>query len=358
MKRQTIKCAALAARANAEFLVTLCAYALLTLVASRKWGIPIYIELYDEAFVLFGAAITISLLLYLIARMVLIDKPERPFEHLWHSKFCVDWEMPNRLSIGIPAALALPIFFSFFTSVKLSINKIIPFYADPLLANADRILMGNDAWRMLQPLVGLPAITFALSFIYNLWLIVTIATLFWVTFSVGDLRLRRQYLVAFVLVWAILGNLIAILVSSAGPCFYEFFYGLPRYADLMAYLNSANRDFPIWSLSSQIYLLKANNGPHLGAGISAFPSMHVAAVMLNVMLCRHLQRPWLIASVLFLILILIGSVQLGWHYVVDGYFSIIAVPVIWWVAGKFSLANIVKRVVPDNEPPIHEPLTA
>ena len=48
---------------------------------------------------------------------------------------------------------------------------------------------------------------------------------------------------------------------------------------------------------------------------------------------------------------------MGWHYVVDGYFSIIAVPVIWWVAGKFSFADMVKRVEPHNEPPVHEPLT-
>jgi hypothetical protein len=264
--------------------------------------------------------------------------------------------MPDRLSIGIPAALVLPIFFSFFTSIKSSINSVIPFYADPFLANADRLLMGTDAWRFLQPLIGFPAITFALGFIYNLWFIVTIATLFWVTFSIRDLRLRTQYLVAFVLVWAILGNAIALLFSSVGPCFYEVFYGLPRYADLMAYLHAANHDFPIWSLSSQVYLLKANNGLQLGAGISAFPSMHIAAVMLNVMLCRHFQWPWQIASILFLVLILIGSVQLGWHYAVDGYFSIIAVPAIWWCAGKFSLANIVKRIVPAREAPIHLPL--
>lgn len=342
MKHQIIKYVAFAARTNAEFLMMLGAYALVTYLASMKWDIPIYIELYSQPFLLFGAAITVSLLLYLIAKMVLIDKPERPLKYLWYSKICVDWKMKERLSVGIPAVLMLPIFFSLFTSVKSSINRIIPFYADPFLANADHFLMGHDAWRVLQPLVGLPIITFALSFVYNLWFIVVISALFWATFSISDLRLRSQYLVAFVLVWAILGNVLAVLFSSVGPCFYSDFYGLSRYADLMAYLHSADRDFPIWSVNSQQYLLKANNGPHFGAGISAFPSMHIGAVMLNVMLCRHLHRFWRIVSLTFLMLILIGSVQLGWHYAVDGYFSILAVPLIWWSAGKISHLNIVK----------------
>ena len=352
MKRQAIKSAALAVSANAEFFVTLCAYALLVLVASRKWDIPISLALYDQTFALFGAAVTVALLVYLIAKTVLIDKPNRPFEHLWRSKFCLDWKMPERLTIGLPVALVMPIFFSLFTSVKASINTIVPFYADPFFASADRIVSGNsDAWLILQPFIGFPVVTFALNFVYNLWFIIMITTLFCVTFLVGDLRLRSQYLVAFVLVWAILGNAMAVVFSSVGPCFYEFFYGLPRYADLMEYLHTANRDFPIWSLIAQNYLLNANDAPHIGAGISAFPSLHVAVAMLNVMLCRHLRRLWQIASILFLILILIGSVQLGWHYAVDGYFSIIVVPAIWWVAGKVSLVNVFKRVVPD--PSLH-----
>jgi hypothetical protein len=342
IKHQTVKYVALAARTNAAFLVTLSAYALLTLVASSQLQIPIYVKLYyGQSFWLFVVAVAVitgSLLLYLIARIIVIDRPDRPFDYLW-TKFFFDWKMLDRLFISIPAALAMPIFFSFFTSVKLSINKIIPFYADPFLANADRIVMGNDAWLVLQPIAGLPVITFALDFIYNLWFIVMLATLFCVITSVSDFRLRSQYLVAYVLVLAILGNALAVLFSSVGPCFYEDFYGLPRYADLIAYLHSANRDFPIWALDTQLYLMKAKNGPHFGAGISAFPSIHVAVVMLNVMFCQHLQRPWRIASIVFLIFILIGSVQLGWHYAIDGYFSILAVPIIWWVAGKISLPN-------------------
>jgi hypothetical protein len=345
MGRHTVKWAKLAVTANAEFFAVLSVYMLFTLIASRVWNISIHFELYDKAFALFTAAFAVLVISYLIVKMFFYERPERPFRHLWYSKLKVDWAIQDRLCIGLPAALVMPIFFSLFTSLKASISYIVPFYADPFLASADRILMGNnDAWRILQPLVGLPVITFIVNFFYNFWFFAAIVPLILMTFLTGDLRLRRRYLVASILVWAILGNLLAIIFSSVGPCFYKVFYGLPRYADLMAYLHLANRDFPIWALTAQDYLLAARNGSHIGAGISAFPSMHVAVAMLNVMLCRNFSRTWQITSILFLSFILVGSVHLGWHYAIDGYFSIIAVPIIWWLAGKISLTPLVERI--------------
>jgi membrane-associated phospholipid phosphatase len=141
----------------------------------------------------------------------------------------------------------------------------------------------------------------------------------------------------------LLGNVAAVVFSSVGPCFYDAFYGVPRYVELMNYLHRESNNLPIWALRAQEYLLMGRDGVRLGAGISAFPSLHVAAAMLNVMLSWRLSRPWRITSVVFLLLILVGSVHLGWHYAVDGLAAIIAVPVIWWVAGKFSLAPLAER---------------
>jgi hypothetical protein len=33
--------------------------------------------------------------------------------------------------------------------------------------------------------------------------------------------------------------------------------------------------------------------------------------------------------------ILIGSVHLGWHYAIDGYFGAALVITLWWAAGRF-----------------------
>jgi hypothetical protein len=38
------------------------------------------------------------------------------------------------------------------------------------------------------------------------------------------------------------------------------------------------------------------------------------------------------------LLVLIGSVHLGWHYAVDGYVAIAAVTGFWWIAGRIIRA--------------------
>jgi hypothetical protein len=341
--RHAVKWGSIAVSANVDFFAVLLAYALSAFLVSREWKIPISLHIYDQSFALFSIATTVLLISFLTVRLIWRRRPERPILLLWNSS--TDWGLQNRLyrlSITFPVALALPVFFSIFTSMKGSISSIVPFYADPLLAHIDFVLMGNnDAWRILHPIIGLPGITFVLNFFYNLWLPVMLITLFCMVFFVSDLNLRRQYLVTWALIWVILGNVFAIIFSSVGPCFYKTFYGSPHYDALMAYLHSASAEYPIWSLTAQKYLLAQKDGVQLGAGISAFPSMHVAVAMLNVMLCRNFSRFWQILSVLFLGLILVGSIELGWHYAIDGGFSIIAVPIIWWVASKLSLAQLI-----------------
>jgi hypothetical protein len=36
-------------------------------------------------------------------------------------------------------------------------------------------------------------------------------------------------------------------------------------------------------------------------------------------------------------IVLIGSVNLGWHYAVDGYAGILGAIACWWVAGRMPL---------------------
>lgn len=63
------------------------------------------------------------------------------------------------------------------------------------------------------------------------------------------------------------------------------------------------------------------------------PSMHVAGAMLFALLGWRTNR-WLgILLSINVVLILCATVFLGWHYAVDGYASIIATPMIWWVVG-------------------------
>ena len=52
-----------------------------------------------------------------------------------------------------------------------------------------------------------------------------------------------------------------------------------------------------------------------------------------VLLARRAHRWLMVAAIAFCAVVLFGSVHLGWHYAVDGYFSIAATVVIWKIVG-------------------------
>ena len=162
--------------------------------------------------------------------------------------------------------------------------------------------------------------------------------LFCVTFSVGNERVRSQYLIAFVLVWAILGNVVATLVSSVGPAFVFPFYNDSTFDPLMDYLRTTDKTYSVWALVGQNALLAdaGLDGPRLGSGISAFPSLHVAVATLNAIYLWRFGRLLRWSGVAFLVAIQLGAVHLAWHYAVDGYASMLATPVIWIFAGWLS----------------------
>ena len=173
----------------------------------------------------------------------------------------------------------------------------------------------------LKPVLGLAPVTSVISYLYNLWLPLMYLILLWQIFSLRDGRLRQQYLISFLLAWALLGNALALLFSSAGPCFYgEVVAGADPYAPLMDYLRSAaGEGLKNWSLEAQAYLWTnyQSTGVAVGGGISAMPSLHVAVATLQALLGWRLSRRlgWLLTA--YAGVILVGSVHLGWHYAIE-----------------------------------------
>lgn len=142
-------------------------------------------------------------------------------------------------------------------------------------------------------------------------------------------------LLALALAWIVLGTITAIAVSSAGPPFFTQVTGLPSpYLPLFAQLATAEHGQPAFALEVQRSLWSVYRSGAIvsGTGISAFPSMHVATAMIFTVASR---RRWLRCAVgLYTIVIFVGSVALGWHYVLDGYAAIIGAVLVWWVSGQ------------------------
>jgi hypothetical protein len=139
--------------------------------------------------------------------------------------------------------------------------EIVPFVWDADFAAWDRLLHGGyDPWQILQPLLGYPYVTSLINAVYNFWFLVAYGVITWQIATTDRPRLRMQYLLTFVLVWAVIGNLAATILSSAGPVYYGRVTGLPDpYAPLMSYLQYASTVAAVPVLEIQEMLWRVYN---------------------------------------------------------------------------------------------------
>jgi hypothetical protein len=255
----------------------------------------------------------------------------------------------RRLCMALPVMLILPLFGATFTNLKVLIPAIMPFGWDPAFAEWDRLLHGGyHPWQLLQPLLGYPYVTSLINAVYHLWFFLAYAVICWQIASTDRPRLRMQYLLTFVLVWAVIGNIAAMLLSSAGPVYFGRVTGLPDpYAPLMSYLHEASAVAPVPALHVQdmLWRLYESQGLAVGGGISAMPSLHVAIAFSFVLLARAIDRRLAIAFTVSAAFILVGSVHLGWHYAIDGYVGIVAAWLIWggvgWLLDRRAVARLL-----------------
>ena len=264
-------------------------------------------------------------------------------DDLWNNYLTTE-----RVFGGLIMMALLPVYLSVFTGFKTMISATNPFLWDPTFEIWDRWLhFGLHPWQILQPLLGHPYVTSAINILYQFWLVLLYVLLFWQAFSTRDPRLRMQFFLTFVLSWALLGSLLATILSSGGPVYYGRLTGLPDpYIPLMEYLYAAREVAVVWVLKVQEglwnqYLTGVYN---YGSGISAMPSIHVSAATLFALLGWAVNRILGIALSVFAVIIMIGSVHLAWHYAVDGYVSALLTWLIWrfcgwWVARDPSFAR-------------------
>lgn len=245
--------------------------------------------------------------------------------------------------VAVNAMHTFAVFVAFsggFAVMKGAVAVLVPFSWDVTLAQIDRIVhFGRLPHEWLMPWLGSPLVLMAFNVAYNLWFFVLISSVILAASAGRNQRLRHRYLMSFMLVWTIGGFLMAAGYSSAGPCFYERIGLGTLYAPLMEHLHNASAQYTLWALDTQDKLWAGFIGERPGtAGISAFPSMHVATATLFVLAARHMHRAVLWLAVAFWLVIMIGSVVLAWHYAVDGYAGALIALALWRVTGSYATA--------------------
>ena len=239
--------------------------------------------------------------------------------------------------------LLVPAFKSSFASFKQILPQIHDFRYDAALMRLDYFLhFGHHPWRLLSSLLAYPWIIRVLDALYMLWFVLMAAFIVWMAWTQRR-RLRIRFFISMLAVWIFLGQGTAVVLSSAGPCYFSKVVktGEDPFQPLMSRLSEIHRQSPLQAFYNQegLWHSMVEDVWIPFGGISAMPSVHVAVATIFALLAAEIRK-WLGAVFAgYLVLILTGSVILGWHYAVDGYVAIVLTFFIW---------RLVQRTFPEG----------
>jgi hypothetical protein len=158
-------------------------------------------------------------------------------------------------------------------------------------------------------------------------------------FALLDSRRRVQFGGAFVLMW-ITATVFYLATPSWGPAF-----------SATSLVEPALRHMPrtVW-LQSRLYgelssLIRAPLGARVAyfGGVAAFPSLHVAYIALLAIAARHVARFGFAIAIIAVVLMQVGSVITGYHFMIDGYGGILIAAGSWWLARATESTSLPPR---------------
>jgi membrane-associated phospholipid phosphatase len=234
-------------------------------------------------------------------------------------------------------SVSLSAFFWVFACWKSAIPLVHPFAWDERLWSLGATIHGGQPDVLLAPIFGSPSAIVALDRLYETWWFVLVGLLMWQIWQ-RDLAKAKRFLLAFALVWIVLGIFVATMFSSAGPCHTLLLTGTHRYDELLARLHVANALSPLTVIEAQKYLWSAYMRGLVppGGGISAFPSLHVAGATLAALALYERSRVLGTVAWIYMALMMVASIMLGWHYSLDGYMAVLGTAACWVAAGRLT----------------------
>lgn len=228
-------------------------------------------------------------------------------------------------------AVIFPLFLANFTATKTAIPFLVGYTWDPFWAHADRLIFGDDAWRIAHHWLGNGATRMLEWFYVVVWGIGLIFVMALVPLN-ASARFTAKFYTAMMSTWLLGGFVLAYLFSAAGPVFAHLVSAdrSVQFTDLRVVLLSTLKPHgPIWT--TQLYLpseLQSHVAAQ-GGGISAMPSMHLATVAIYVIGARRTRC--LVPAILMWITIFVSSGYFGYHYWIDGI-AAVGVAALCWAA--------------------------
>ena len=301
--------------ADAPWVIT---FAAVTSVELAIWGADWWLGLAPAPYLLSYLCIAVAGLIVASSLRLIFRRGSVVVN--WHSL------VAGTLLVGIGASIFLPL--------KYAIPAIVPFWLDQPLAHAERALFGAGPWLLLDRWLGWAAVP--IDRLYGLWLPTQTLVLFLVMLQPAS-SAKSRVLIAYVLGWFLLGVVAALAFSSAGPLFYDRLLGGREFASLRPTLIDRGAWVAL-AESDKMWTSLATGRPGFVAGISAVPSIHVAISFWYVLAARQLA-PWAaMLGLLYTVVIWVGSVQLGWHYLSDGLAGILGMLAIWPLSTRLEQA--------------------
>jgi hypothetical protein len=270
-------------------------------------------------------------------RFVFVSQPAHPILQMLHDLTSL-LRNSHRMATIVPMGFGMAVFVESFIRVKINVPAFGGFKWDETFTQWDRILhFGKLPWEWLQPVVGSWPITLLISVNYNCWIVVMWLVWVFYAFTAQMRPERTRFLISFMLIWSIGGSLLAVVFSSAGPCYYDVLGLDPNpYLPLLTYLRDVNEVVPIWALDVQQMLWQGQLGNASPLGISAMPSLHNAIALLLVLVSKNFSKTIRYALFAHAALIFVGSIHLAWHYAVDAYLAWALTLVVWFAAGPLA----------------------
>jgi hypothetical protein len=223
------------------------------------------------------------------------------------------------LLVLLRAAVVLMPVLSVHFLLKSFIHLVNPRTWDAALWDLDRaVCFGMSPSLFLTGLFANPWFLETLDLVYSrlyFFLIVLSVPLLLV---LPTLPRRMAFLTAYMSIW-IAGSVLYLAFPSWGPVFVVS----SVFSDSLHYMPATVgvQSILFEEISS---LVRDPLGPRqvqFGC-VAAFPSLHLAVVTVFAVASRWTSRPWFVGNALAVLVMLIGSVVTGYHYLIDGWAGI------------------------------------